>query len=224
LTHDLPAGRPDAVGFVRARRPQHRDVRREAIVTAAADQLTVKRAADLTLGDIATAAGMSKSSVLRYFTSRDALLLELLARQWQEWAQEAAADLPPAGASPHEAARVLAGQAARRPVMCDLISIAPAVLEQNADPTDVVRFKTAVMASTRALASALAHRVTGLGQERAQLGADSTWVLIAGLWPLSQLRADVEEALARAGVWGAAVDFTSSLSTLTAAVLASPRT
>jgi AcrR family transcriptional regulator len=159
--------------------------------------------------------------VLRYFSSRDALLLELLARQWREWVEAAARSMPPPGASVPEVAGALAAQAARRPVMCDLISIAPVVLELSADPTDVVRFKTAVTASTQDLARVLALTVAGLDEQQAQLGANSAWVLIAGLWPLSQVRADVSDALARAGVAGAMVDFESALCALSAAVLSS---
>lgn len=213
-----PAPQP----FVRARRPQHQDARREALVAAAWEQLQARRAVDLTLGHVAVAVGMSKSSVLRYFSSRDALLLELLARQWREWVEEAAGRLPPPGATVPQVAAVLAAQAAGRPVMCDLIGIAPAVLEHSADPADVVRFKTAVIGAAQELARALEQALPGLDERQARLGAESTWVLIAGLWPLSQARADVSQALAGAGLDGAVVDFESALAALSAAVLSAP--
>lgn len=50
---------------------------RRAILDAAAD-LLLQKGASVTLGDIATAAGVSKSGLLHHFTSRDELLLQLL--------------------------------------------------------------------------------------------------------------------------------------------------
>src|ERR1700742_2928047 len=41
--------------------------------------------ADVTLNELSRRVGLAKSNVLRYFESREAVLLDLLGSQWQEW-------------------------------------------------------------------------------------------------------------------------------------------
>ena len=74
---DLPDS-PAALPFARARSPQQREdrVRRLTAVTRAL--LDDTRASEVTLGEIAAAAGLAKSGVLRYAGSREALLLSVM--------------------------------------------------------------------------------------------------------------------------------------------------
>ena len=89
--------------FQRARSEQQREVRRRAILDAATAMLAEMPAAEITLNELSRRVGLAKSNVLRYFESREAILLELLDSMWQDWL----ADLEPelsaavdAGASP----------------------------------------------------------------------------------------------------------------------------
>ena len=42
-------------------------------------------AAEITLNELSRRVGLAKSNVLRYFESREAVLLELLDSMWQDW-------------------------------------------------------------------------------------------------------------------------------------------
>ena len=71
--------------FDRARSAEQRSARREAILRTAAEMLTRMRVAELSLNALAREVGLAKSNVLRYFESREAVLLELYDRETKAW-------------------------------------------------------------------------------------------------------------------------------------------
>lgn len=71
--------------FQRARSEEQREVRRRAILDAAAAMLAEMPVAQVSLNELSRRVGLAKSNVLRYFESREAVLLELLDSAWQEW-------------------------------------------------------------------------------------------------------------------------------------------
>jgi AcrR family transcriptional regulator len=92
-------------------------------------------AATLTLGQVATAAGLAKSGVLRYTGSREALLLLVMYDEHLAWVDAlgpALSSLAPRQRPAQAIARTLT----RRPVLCDLISASP-VLIARLGPGDV---------------------------------------------------------------------------------------
>src|ERR1700749_161240 len=80
--------------FQRARSAEQRQVRRRAILDTAAAMLEEMPVADVTLNELSRRVGLAKSNVLRYFESREAVLLQLLADSLHEWLEQLAADLP----------------------------------------------------------------------------------------------------------------------------------
>jgi AcrR family transcriptional regulator len=68
-------------------------VRRRAILAAAAGMLAEMPVADVSLTELSRRVGLAKSNVLRYFDSREAVLLELLDDAWRDWLAGLAADL-----------------------------------------------------------------------------------------------------------------------------------
>src|SRR2546421_10588276 len=108
--------------FQRARSEEQREVRRQVILKTAAAMLTEMPVAQLSLNELSRRVGLAKSNVLRYFESREAVLLELLDSTWQEWLAGLDQDLavvgpnaPPAQRR-HQLAVVLASSLAARPV------------------------------------------------------------------------------------------------------------
>src|SRR5713101_5413614 len=127
--------------FQRARSEEQREVRRRAILDAAAAMLAEMPVAQITLNELSRRIGLAKSNVLRYFESREAVLLELLDSAWQEWLAQLEENLGgavDAGAPPadrgDQLAAALATSLASQPVLCDLISAQAAVLERNVSP------------------------------------------------------------------------------------------
>src|SRR5215470_11804341 len=83
-----------ATTFQRARSDEQRAQRSQAILETAAAMLEAMPVADLSLNELSRRVGLAKSNVLRYFESREAVLLELLTTSLLEWLESLAADLP----------------------------------------------------------------------------------------------------------------------------------
>src|ERR1700727_804379 len=127
--------------FQRARSEEQREVRRRAILEAAAAMLAEMPVAEVTLNELSRRVGLAKSNVLRYFESREAVLLELLDSAWRDWLLRLAPELDtamtpsaPVSARGDQVASTLAASLSSAPVLCDLLNAQAAVLERNVSP------------------------------------------------------------------------------------------
>ncbi|RRR45054.1 TetR/AcrR family transcriptional regulator [Mycolicibacter terrae] len=116
---------PPALPFARARSEAQRQDRLAQLITATRELLTRIPVAALTLGDVAAAAGLAKSGVLRYAGSREALLLRAMYAEHVAWIESLTEEL--SGTAP---AAALARTLAARPVLCDLIAASPALISR----------------------------------------------------------------------------------------------
>lgn len=127
-------------------------MRRTAILTTAAAMLEEMPVADLSLNELSRRVGLAKSNVLRYFDSREGVLLELLNSATRDWVAGLAGTLtasvdPGAGAG-HRAEQVADAVAAtltERRVLCDLLGAQGGVLERNVTVDVVRRHKRAAL-------------------------------------------------------------------------------
>src|SRR3954466_16023052 len=132
--------------FQRARSAEQREERRRTILDTAAAMLQEMPVADVSLNELSRRVGLAKSNVLRYFDSREAVLLELLARASREWLSHLATELPSVvrsraafGRRAEQLATAISASLAERPVLCDLMSAQAAVLEHNVSVEAVTR-------------------------------------------------------------------------------------
>lgn len=125
--------------------------------------------AGLTLSELSRRVGLAKSNVLRYFESREDVLLELLLRSSQEWVTELGAELAgtvdpgdPVAVRTERTAALLAVSAAARPDLLDLLSAQASVLERNVSAEVVLRFKRAALELMTAMADVLRSAIPEL--------------------------------------------------------------
>ncbi len=156
--------------FQRARSQEQREVRRRAILDTAAAMLDEMPVADVSLNELSRRVGLAKSNVLRYFESREAVLLELLEyflRDWlSELPSELAADIDPrlpAAERAAQLAEVLSRSLAGRTVLCDLFGAQVSVLEHNVSLDVVLLHKRASLESLGKLSDLVRHHVPELG-------------------------------------------------------------
>jgi AcrR family transcriptional regulator len=201
--------------FVRARKPEHRAVRKQAILDAAVALLGEMPVAEISLRELSRRAGQATSNVLRYFETREAVFLELLNQEREQWLEELdgrLTDASPAGAFTADGfARAYAESLARRRLLCELTSVLSSVLEHNLSVPAVRTFKLRALADNRRLAGIISDHVPGLGAASATELASATGVLVAGLWPLANPSPTVVEATGDPGLAAAHVDFTGRL-------------
>src|SRR5262249_4573398 len=143
-----------------------RELRRRAIVDMTAAMLTEMPVAQVSLNELSRRVGLAKSNVLRYFESREAILLELLNAELRAWTTELERSLAPMAGTPRErgdlVASTLAASMATRPVMCDLISAQAAVLERNVSTEVALRHKHAIAQSAQLLVAVITRAVPEL--------------------------------------------------------------
>jgi AcrR family transcriptional regulator len=164
--------------FQRARRPEQKEQRREAILAAAAELARRDGVREVTLSGIAGAVGIHKSALLRYFDTREAIFLELTGREWSAWAEATGAaltEIVPAdgdgdgdGDGDAVAGAVAATMAkgfTERPLLCDLIPHTALNLERHASIETVHAYKLTSLGAVDAVAAALAAPLPDLSAE-----------------------------------------------------------
>jgi AcrR family transcriptional regulator len=205
--------------FQRARSEEQRAARRQAILDTAAAMLAEMPVAEVTLNELSRRAGLAKSNVLRYFESREAVLLELLDSSWQDWLVQLEAELAgavapagPVAERSDQLAATVAASLATRPMLCDLISAQAAVLERNVSPQVAAQYKRASIAGITALGGLMLRSVPELGEPDAFRLAGATVMTTAALWPHTQPSAAMLAAYAADPALAAMrLDFTATL-------------
>ncbi|MFF8096317.1 TetR family transcriptional regulator [Streptomyces sp. NPDC016675] len=174
--------------FQRARSEEQRETRRQAILDTTAAMLEEMPVGEISLNELSRRVGLAKSNVLRYFESREAILLELLDRAWQQWV----ADLPalvhadvdqdaPVSRRAERFAAVVADSLAPRRVLCDLLSAQAGVLEHNVSPQAAARYKRAAVANVAGIAALTHQHLPELGDRAPQLTA-AMIMAIGAVW------------------------------------------
>jgi AcrR family transcriptional regulator len=160
------------VSFQRARSAEQRAIRRRAILDTAVAMLDEMPVAELSLNELSRRVGLAKSNVLRYFESREAVLLELLHNAMDKWLVEVSEELStgidprrPAGERGDQLAAVLSRSLARHTVLCDLMNAQAGVLEHNVSVEVVVHHKRTIMASLADMVELVRRHVPELGDD-----------------------------------------------------------
>ncbi|WP_250032303.1 TetR/AcrR family transcriptional regulator [Paractinoplanes maris] len=160
--------------FQRARTEEQREVRRRAILDMASAMLDEMPVAALTLNELSRRVGLAKPNVLRYFESREAVLLDLLDRFLQEWLTELADELATGvdhELSPAEravaVAAILSRSLSSRVVLCELFGAQASVLEHNVSVEVVTRYKRASLARLATMAALVQKCLPELGDDAA---------------------------------------------------------
>jgi AcrR family transcriptional regulator len=170
--------------FLRARRPEHKRQRYEAILDAARELAEAGSVNAVSLADIAERVGMHKSALLRYFETREEIFLRLAEADWREWADAVVADLDGLtdASDTERTAETFARSLSDRPLFCQLLLHGPLTLERNVS-LDVVRaFKRAMMQAASDVADALHRALPDLDRSACFELLAMTGVAASGMW------------------------------------------
>ena len=156
--------------FQRARSEEQREIRRRAILDTAAAMLDEMPVDEVSLNELSRRVGLAKSNILRYFESREAVLLELLDDFLGSWLAELEGELA-AGIEAHAAPEARAGQLAeilsqslaRHVVLCDLFGAQGGVLEHNVSIEVIKRHKRSSLARLATMSGLVCRHVPELG-------------------------------------------------------------
>jgi AcrR family transcriptional regulator len=193
--------------FQRARRPEQREQRRRAILDATEALLAELPVDEISLRELGRRLGTSKTNVVRYFETREGLLLALLNRSREAWLDALEERLPPAPAQADELLGIWADSLAERPVLCQLWSLLPTVLERNVSAESVRSYKLTDLEHRTRLARLVSDRLPALDENAALHLTRIAVVTLTGLWPFSNPTSAVLEATADPRLREARVDF-----------------
>jgi len=213
------------MAFQRARTDEQRAQRRQQILEAAAGMLAEMPVAQLSLNELSRRVGLAKANVLRYFESREAVLLVLLDAEVKDWIAALERTAPPVEGTPRERgdhlAELLATSMAERPVLCDLLSAQAGVLEHNISADVAIGHKLAARQSIETLVRLVHRHLPELGIDGSVALVETTVLMAMTAWPCSRPSEAVQAAYASdPQLAGMRIDFTE-LVRRTAAVTAS---
>jgi AcrR family transcriptional regulator len=180
-----------AEAFQRARRPEQKLQRQDAILGAARDLARRDGVRNVSLADIAARVGIHKSALLRYFETREQIFLELTAKAWREWTAALHAELDDAapGSAVSASAALVADVFARsfgdRPLLCDLIAHTPLNLERNVSPGAVRRYKLTSLGAVDEAAALVQRTLPTLTLAEAREFVATLASLAGSLWQIA---------------------------------------
>ncbi|MEO6083426.1 MAG: TetR family transcriptional regulator [Umezawaea sp.] len=156
--------------FQRARSEEQREVRRQAILETTSAMLDEMPVAEVTLNELSRRVGLAKTAVLRYFESREAVLLDLMDHRTRTWLAELERELThgvdqdrSAAERAEQAADVLSRSLAAQTVLCDLFGAQAGVLERNVSVEVVRRHKRAALGNLAVTADLLRRHLPEVG-------------------------------------------------------------
>jgi AcrR family transcriptional regulator len=170
----------------RARSPEAKHQREQAILDAAAKLGADQGIRTVTLTDIAEAVGLHKSAMLRYFETREQIFLKLTAAGWRGWSADLHGELGQMkpGAHPEAIAEAFAKTLTARPMFCDLLAQAPLNLERNVSIDSVRSFKLVTLEEVAAIRAEL-ERLLGLTEMQAVDVIATATSLAGAFWQMA---------------------------------------
>lgn len=149
--------------------------------------------AAVSLNELSRRVGLAKSAMMRYFESREAVLLDLLseaaARYRTEIAEAVSGWADPSAPAPIRARQVaaqLATSFAARPMLCELLSAQHAILEHNISVDVATRYKRSSRDGIHWLAEGLRGLLPELDDKQALRASHMVIILVGALWTRSR--------------------------------------
>lgn len=169
----------------RARRPEQKQQRRQAIIDAAVALFDAEGIDGTSLTAVARAVGLSKANLYRYFDSREAILMQVLSDEQAQWGAEIARSLAPLAKSGDRdaVADVIAESLSGRPRLHALMAVMSTVLERNVGEAAIVDLKQRALADLVGLVSALHTALPAMTPATLTTFVRHFYIFASGLWP-----------------------------------------
>jgi AcrR family transcriptional regulator len=205
---------------LRARSDEDKDLRRRAILAAARGVLERTPVGELTVADVARAAGLGKASVFRYFPSREELILAAFEEELAVIFAQLAAKLDRArrldGA---RLAKLLVEALTQNHVFLELATVVHAVLERAISLESAIRFKRALLGHLVDAGARLEARMPGLAPGAGARIFLRAHAMLVGFRQLCVHSPVVEQAIDVAGLDAFRIDFATELEDVLVALL-----
>jgi TetR/AcrR family transcriptional regulator, cholesterol catabolism regulator len=207
----------------RARRRHEKQERVAEILVAAQKVLARRPYSELTMADVAREAGLAKSTLFLYFSTREGLFLLVLELQLTGFFEDLTRGLSPESRTrwtPQAAARWLAGLLEQHAQMTRLLVLLHPVLEQNVEEAKLLRFREFLLGNLVAAGDLLERRVTLLDPGEGARLLLRSFALVSGLWQMTEPGPKLKELFRRPEMAPLNLDFRGELTRSLAALVA----
>lgn len=184
--------------FQRARKPEEQQIRRDALLAAAAALFDEGGPEGAGLNAIAARAGFTKSNVYRYFESREQVLIGLLHEAIDAFLPRIERDLA-ACATGDKRAIAAAGTMAfvANPRLPRLLAILASTLERNVSVETIAAIKRRLVEMVRRIGVAINNKLPETSIEDCVWTAATVGTFVAGMWPNAHPSTAAAEVLER---------------------------
>ena len=181
----------------RARQPEQKAVRRQAILDAARSLFTESSYDEISLNGIAREAGMNKANVYRYFSSREEIFLTIYQAEQDEFIRSLIARLKKIRSKDSVGAicRVWVEVAMEHQALLDLLPQLSTSLEENSSVEQLVHFKKLMFEQVGELIQTLERVHPQLNSQQWSVVVQCAVSMMAGLWPFCNPGENVVEAM-----------------------------
>ena len=181
----------------RARKPEQKAIRREAILRAARALFSELEYDEISLNGIAREAGISKPNVYRYFATREEIFLTIFAEEQNILLTSLTARLRKIRAKDRVTAisKAWVEESLKRETYLNLLPQLATSMERNSSVEQLVQFKTVAEGQLEELIGAFSQAHAGLTDESWLLVIQCGFSMMCGLWPLSNPGENVVEAM-----------------------------
>ena len=212
---------PKKKTWKRARKPEQKAERIDAILEAAGVLLEVNGLEGTGLNAIARQACLSKPNLYVYFESREAILLQLLLKESAAWAKSFKRRLDQIKKvdDVDAVAQAFAESLARRRRFCILSASLASVFEHHVGPETVAQFKRDFLEIVQPCISALSEALPKLNDEETSRALAMLVMSATGMWAHCHPSPSVEVVLKQPEFEHVRFDFKETVSTLAACFL-----
>jgi AcrR family transcriptional regulator len=185
-----------AAAYQRARAPERKAERSEAILAVAEERVQREPYAEIQMTDLARRVGLVKGTLYLYFPTKEALFLAVVRRVFGRFFAAAAAGLESRPATRAGVCQALLAAVAGEPALRALVAVLHTGLEHNTGDRDLLAFKRFLRDEVGGLGARIDTRLRWHAGSGARLLV-RLHVLLIGLHHVATPSAAVERVLAR---------------------------
>lgn len=194
---------------LRARRPEDKQERHEAILKAARALFVRSSHLETTIAEVAQRAGVAKGTVFLYFATREALELAVLREEMTDFFQDFDAALDEPGRWTNARVTQVVSQAvSARPLLVRLLCRLETTLEHNVSDELREDFRKFLLEHVMSTGLRLERRLPSLDRNGGGIRLMiHVRALMAGLWMMAEAGPVISKALEKPGMSALRVDF-----------------
>lgn len=181
----------------KAKTEQERAKRRQTLIAAARGLLTQRPLQEITIAQVASAAGVAKGTTYLYFRTREELFSQLLTQEMNAWREHLMQALEQiCQPNIEKLSRLLADSLLQRPILVELMRWSHAILEQNLSKDAAVRFRLHASQLYQELGQRV-EKVLGILEGQGALFLRRAHAVIVGLLQMASPPPTLERASAQ---------------------------